>query len=74
VRLGDGSRWGATFFTRANIDALFEKNRRTGECGGGLYFWSTGMIIVDQLDPATIDSLRDEGELEGACEHLGNGD
>jgi hypothetical protein len=36
VELADGSLWSATFFTLANIKALFEKNHRTGECGGGL--------------------------------------
>ena len=74
VALPDGSRWGATFFTRSNIDALFEKNRRTGECGGGLYLWATGMIIVHRLDQetieATIDALRDEGEFDGAFDRF----
>jgi hypothetical protein len=75
VALADGSRWGATFFTLSNIEALFEKNRRTGECHGGLYFWATGMIIVRQLDQetieATIEALRDDGEFEQVFNRLG---
>ena len=77
VAFADGSCWGATFFTRSNIDALFEKNRRTGECGSGLYFWATGMIIVERLDQeaiaATIDALRAEGEFKSAFDRLQDG-
>jgi hypothetical protein len=70
VELADGSLWSATFFTLANIKAIFEKNHRTGEDGGGVYFWAPWMIIVEQLDQetieATIDVLLDEDEFEQA--------
>jgi hypothetical protein len=74
VVFGDGSRWGATFFTLANIQALFDKNRQTGECHNGLYLWASGMIIVQQCDrekiTATIEGLLEAVEFEGAFERL----
>jgi hypothetical protein len=54
VRFADGRRYGATFFTLGNLERLFEKNRRTGECAGGLYLWAANMIVVDDLSAGTI--------------------
>lgn len=74
VRLHDGSRWSATFFTLANVDALFAKNRVTGECARGLYLWAADMILVEHLDESTvrntIDALRENGEFSGAFVRL----
>ena len=74
VRLGDGSRWSATFFTLDNIKVLFAKNRVTGECAKGLYLWAVDMILVERLDEsvirATIDDLRQSGEFGGAFGRL----
>jgi hypothetical protein len=64
VALADGSRWSATFFTVANVEKLFEKNRGTGECRHGLYFWASDMILVRKLDRETITETID-GLLEG---------
>jgi hypothetical protein len=70
VQVGDGSRWSATFFTLDNIDALFAKNRITGECANGLYLWAADMILVERLDEsairATVDALRQSGEFSSA--------
>jgi hypothetical protein len=49
VIFDNGLRFSATFFTLKNIHSLFEKNRRTGECKKGLYFWCVDMIIVEKL-------------------------
>lgn len=63
-------RYTATFFTIRNIQSLFEKNRISGECRGGLYFWASKMIIVEHLTEAAIhDSIEDllrEGEFQNA--------
>lgn len=76
VTLEDGSRWGATFFTPMNIDALFAKNRVTGECRRGLYFYCVDMIIVQQLDQRTIEEtvtgLLEEGVFRSAFGHHGD--
>jgi hypothetical protein len=70
VRLADGSRWSATFFTLANVQSLFEKYRTTGECRNGLYFFAVDMILVERLDEETIrettDALLESGELNDA--------
>jgi len=49
VELEDKTVWGATFFTYANLLNLAQKNRRTGECLGGRFFWAAGMFFVDEL-------------------------
>lgn len=55
VELDDGRRFCATFFTLENIRRLFAKNKTTGECHSGLYFWATDMIIVEVLTLDTIE-------------------
>ena len=55
--LEDGSRWVATFFSYANIWTLAEKNKRTGECLGGRYFWATDMVLVDEVSRTRIEEV-----------------
>jgi hypothetical protein len=54
VVFDSGEFYVATFFTLENIRGLMEKNRRTGECLGGLYLWASDMIIVERL---TLDAV-----------------
>jgi hypothetical protein len=74
VTFSDGSRHAATFFTIRNIQALFAKNRRTGECERGLYLWAVDMILVEELTMdvigRTIASLLTEGEFTTAFRRL----
>jgi hypothetical protein len=64
----DGSRWVASFFSYKNIQTLTKKNKRTGECLSGAYFWSSDMILIDQVSrqriEEVIDHLLNEGEFE----------
>ena len=73
-RLGDGSRYGATFFTPANIATLLGKWRRTGEYRSGLYFWAVDTIVVRELDretiEATVEGLLDDGHFELAFQRF----
>jgi hypothetical protein len=70
VRLADGRRFGATFFTLHNLERLFEKNRTTGECAAGLYLWATNMILVRELSieavKTTVRDLMTNGEFDKA--------
>ena len=70
VRLSDGNKYVATFFTMENLKELFDKFQHTGECANGLYVWATQMIVVRDLSPRTIqrtiENLLEEGELEKA--------
>lgn len=74
VALTDGRRFGATFFTLQNVQRLFEKNRATGECLGGLYLWAVNMIIVETLTMdvirKTVEDLLDNGEFFSAFSRL----
>jgi hypothetical protein len=75
VRFDDGSRYAATFFTLDNLRSLFAKNEQTGECGGGVYFWASNMVILKQLTEAsialTVAELIAQGEFESAFTKLG---
>lgn len=74
VHFADGRRFGATFFTMDNLRWLFEKNRRTGECAGGLYLWAISMIITEDLSgdtvARTVENLLQEGSFETAFGEL----
>ncbi|MFH0900425.1 MAG: hypothetical protein V2A73_07330 [Pseudomonadota bacterium] len=65
--LPDGRRYGATFFTLRNIQRLFEKNRATGECLGGVYLWAANMILGEELTMEvirrTVEDLLDTEEF-----------
>jgi hypothetical protein len=50
VTFENGERYVATFFTYQNIDWLRQKNRKTGECLNGKYFFATDLILIDKLN------------------------
>lgn len=57
VTLKDDSRYVATFFTYANIERLRSKNRQTGECLNGKYFWASDMILIEQIEREEITQV-----------------
>jgi hypothetical protein len=75
VTFADGHRFGATFFTVKNVELLFEKNRVTGECGGGVYLWATNMILVQELTmeviQRTVQDLLNSDEFLSAFSSFG---
>ncbi len=74
VTFADASRWVATFLSYANIQTLTEKNRRTGECLAGAYFWASDMILIDEVSRPRIEEvvqhLIQEGEFEAIFTYL----
>ncbi len=68
--LADGSRWVASFFTYANILSLAEKNKGTGECLQGRYYWSSDMILVDEVSRGRIEEVVAHLIAEGEFEHI----
>lgn len=74
VTFDDASRWVATFFSYANIPTLTEKNRRSGECLAGAYFWANDMILIDEASRPRIEQvvhhLLEEGEFESVFTRL----
>jgi hypothetical protein len=67
ITFADGTRWGATFFSYANIAALTEKNRRTGENLSGKYLWASDMILVDEVSRPCIEEVVEH--LISTCEY-----
>jgi hypothetical protein len=75
VTLESGERFSATFFTLKNIELLLRRYRETGECGGGLYFYTTDMIIVECLTAdvirKSVSDLVESGEFRSAMKSIG---
>jgi hypothetical protein len=74
VRLDDGRRWGATFFTLRNIKTLLSRYEFTGDCRRGLYLTVPYMVIVRELTHesiiASVEDLKAENQLEQVFERL----
>jgi hypothetical protein len=57
VEFEDNTRWVASFFTYSNINKIIEKNKATGECLNGKYFWSSDMLLVDEISRERIEEV-----------------
>ncbi len=57
VTFDSGEKWIASFFTYANIQSLTAKNRSTGQCLHGAYFWANDMILIDELTRPRIQTV-----------------
>lgn len=53
----DRSKWIASFLTYKNIESLRQKNRQTGECMNGTYFWSSDMVLIDLISRERIEQV-----------------
>ena len=60
VKLEDGKKYWATFFTYQNIEFLTKKNREYGENLSGKYFWSRNMILIDEINRNLIEEVVEE--------------
>ncbi|CAL2101539.1 conserved protein of unknown function [Tenacibaculum sp. 190130A14a] len=57
VTFDDKSRYVATFFTYDNIEHLRQKNKQTGECLNGRFFWASDMIIIERINRKEIEEI-----------------
>lgn len=57
VEFEDNERWVASFFTYNNISQLTEKNKDTGECLCGMYFWSSDMVLINEISRRNIEEV-----------------
>lgn len=55
----DDTKYAATFFTYDNVQTLRTKNKTTGECLNGKYFWASDMIIVEKINRNEIAQIID---------------
>ncbi|KRE29651.1 hypothetical protein [Paenibacillus sp. Soil522] len=70
VMFEDGSKWVASFYTYKNIQTLAEKNRQTGECLHGKYFWGSDMLLVDECSRIRIEEVIEHLIIQGDFELL----
>ena len=54
VTFENGDKYIASFFTYDNIEWLRQKNKKTGECLNGKYFFATDLILIDKLNREEI--------------------
>jgi hypothetical protein len=59
VTFSDRSKWIANFFTYKNIQTLRDKNRLTGECMRGAYYWASDMVLIDTASRERILEVID---------------
>ena len=57
VILDDGSRWGATLLTLAEIGRLVSRWKATGECLGGSYFQCADLVVIERGGIAAATEL-----------------
>jgi hypothetical protein len=57
VTTTENKRYVATFFTYQNIESLRRKNKKTGECFEGKYFWGSDMILIDDCSRNNIEKV-----------------
>lgn len=70
VTFENGSRWVASFFTYSNIEKLTQNNKKTGECMNGKYFWSSDMILIDEVSRKCIEEVVKYLIAEGKFENI----
>jgi hypothetical protein len=66
VSFEKSGEWVATFVTYDNVKTLANKNRHSGECLNGRYFWATDMLLVDELTRERIEEVV--ADLISTCE------
>lgn len=57
VTFDNNERWVASFFTYSNIGKLTKKNQKSGECLNGKYFWSSDMLLIDEVSRKNIEKV-----------------
>lgn len=69
VQLADGKRYSATVFTAKNVSTLMDRWAKSGEYGGGEYFWCPdGLIIRDEMTKERIRRVIDYIAREGCLD------
>ena len=55
-----GDRWVASFISYKHIKTLTDKNKQTGEHLSGAYFWTSDMILIDEVSRQRIEAVIHE--------------
>lgn len=70
VQFDNDEQYVGSFFTIANIADLLRQKRLSGENSNGLYFWSSDMIIMEEITEdnisITIQDMLKEGGFYGS--------
>ncbi|MBQ7782906.1 MAG: hypothetical protein IJ368_02960 [Oscillospiraceae bacterium] len=58
--LDDGTKWCASFYTYQNLLTLSHKNKKTGECLSGEYFYAHKPIFISRISKELIVSVLED--------------
>jgi len=74
VEFDSGEKFWATFVTYKNLTMLTQKNKDSGECLAGKYFWTANMVLTSKINGSMIKSVIedfiDNGQFELAFQKL----
>jgi hypothetical protein len=56
----EGKRYWGWAWTLEAIDQVMKKNRLTGECAGGSYFWVDGLIVMNEISEEELGKAVDD--------------
>ncbi|MGC4757656.1 hypothetical protein [Micromonospora trifolii] len=77
LTLADGTRRYATFMTTDEIGRILQRWARTGEVGGGRYFWCSDLVIIPrpgvEAMVAALGEMIRSGDLDVMLSKLEDG-
>lgn len=74
VRLNNGEKYAASFFSYKNIELKAEENKTNNEFLDGKYFWVKSLVLIEccteELITEVVQEMIDEGEFLNAFYQL----
>ena len=70
----NGDKYLSNFVTLEYIRRISRKNKVTGECADGVYYWMPQMVVIERITPEnirkTIDYMIEHLEIDETFEKL----
>ena len=74
VKLEDGTRYIASFFTYRNVVKLETEHQQNGEYLNGKYFWSNNLVLIESCSKENVlevvEHMIDEGDFNQVFKKL----
>ncbi|HZG16485.1 MAG TPA: hypothetical protein VE710_15955 [Candidatus Bathyarchaeia archaeon] len=60
VTFSNRSKWVASFYTYKNIETIRKQRQKSGENLSGGYFWTTDLILIDEVSRKRIEAVIED--------------
>ncbi|WP_235827940.1 hypothetical protein [Brevibacillus migulae] len=70
VTFSNRSKWVASFFTYKNIEKIRRRYQETGENLSGTYFWTTDLILIDEVSRERIEAVIEDLIVEDGFRYV----